>query len=308
MVEDLLSIPPIFFVRTTEGNYYLVETKGREDRDVPRKARAAVEWCKSASLNGVQWKYLYVSQGVFERLTDDTIAALARTCEPTLQSLLGEEEDKASMPLFATAIEEETKEKDPDAGGIVEQVILDTLPPRYRKASDQAIALFRFLENKTNMDYAPIFQALLGCIDEACKGLMLRRLQPLMPTDRQQQIAWFNPYVDNLGRGNSKRYIDVAKNLKKTLVFGNGFSPLGLLRNCVDIAMNDKNKIDGVFEAIKETFQIKGGWDLLTVLTNINDFRNTYVAHQEKELKDVELTKIKLSEWIAGLHFISSQP
>jgi type III restriction enzyme len=33
---------PDFFIRGIQGNYYLVETKGREDQDVPRKARAAV--------------------------------------------------------------------------------------------------------------------------------------------------------------------------------------------------------------------------------------------------------------------------
>ena len=32
---------PDFFLRMNDGKHYLVETKGREDRDVPRKARAA---------------------------------------------------------------------------------------------------------------------------------------------------------------------------------------------------------------------------------------------------------------------------
>ncbi len=35
---------PDFFVRNTAGNYFLVETKGQIDKDVPLKARAAVEW------------------------------------------------------------------------------------------------------------------------------------------------------------------------------------------------------------------------------------------------------------------------
>src|SRR5207302_5743811 len=33
---------PDFIVRIASGRYFLVETKGREDRDVPAKARAAV--------------------------------------------------------------------------------------------------------------------------------------------------------------------------------------------------------------------------------------------------------------------------
>ena len=33
---------PDFFIRIKKGTLYLVETKGREDKDVPRKARAAM--------------------------------------------------------------------------------------------------------------------------------------------------------------------------------------------------------------------------------------------------------------------------
>lgn len=69
---------PDFFARTKEGNCYIIETKGREDKDVPRKAKAAVAWCEAASNSNCRWEYVYVPQGVFERLTGDSIAALAR--------------------------------------------------------------------------------------------------------------------------------------------------------------------------------------------------------------------------------------
>ncbi len=48
---------PDFFVRIDSGSYYLVETKGQVDRDVPVKARAAVEWCKAASTKQVKPKF-----------------------------------------------------------------------------------------------------------------------------------------------------------------------------------------------------------------------------------------------------------
>ncbi|MBN2286038.1 MAG: DEAD/DEAH box helicase family protein [Tissierellales bacterium] len=301
---------PDFFVRVKSGNYYLIETKGREDLDVPRKARAAIEWCKSASTKECKWEYVYVAQSVFEHLTDDTVEALARTCSPSLQNLMDEEQDKATLPLFATMIEEEEKDKEAvsEAEGIVDAVILDALPDRYRKAADQAISVFRFLENKDDINYGQVFQALLGSIDEACRGLMMRRLLPLMPDVKSEQDAWFYPYVDNLGRQQSKYYQDIAKNLKKTLVYRNGFSPLGLLRTCLDYALNDSTKITGVFEALNEAFKVKGGRDFLDVITKINDFRNTYVAHQQKELKDVNLTKENLKKWIAGMQYIHTQP
>ena len=73
---------PDFLVRTTDGRHYLAETKGRVDRDVPAKARAAVEWCKSASTKQVTWHYLYVVEEIFQRYHGDSMADLARTCEP----------------------------------------------------------------------------------------------------------------------------------------------------------------------------------------------------------------------------------
>ena len=45
-----------------------------------------------------------------------------------------------------------------------------------------------------------MFQALLGSIDEACRGLLLKRLLPMMPDMREEQRVWFDPYVDSLGR------------------------------------------------------------------------------------------------------------
>lgn len=37
------------------------------------------------------------------------------------------------------------------------------------------------------------------------------------------------------------------------------------------------------------------------VVTGINDFWNTYVAHQEKELTDAGLAEKELRSWINGL-------
>ncbi|NJL40921.1 MAG: hypothetical protein HC899_32425 [Leptolyngbyaceae cyanobacterium SM1_4_3] len=78
--DRLAFYTPDFFLRTTDGHYYLVEPKGREDRDVPLKAKAAIAWCDAASSETVQWHYLYIPQGVFERMAGDTIAELARAC------------------------------------------------------------------------------------------------------------------------------------------------------------------------------------------------------------------------------------
>jgi type III restriction enzyme len=101
---------PDFFVRSKEGCHYLVETKGREDKDVPRKGKAAVAWCEAASTKESHWEYIYVPQGVFERLTGDTISALTRTCQPALQVLIESDDTSAQMPLFAAAAQAEAEQ------------------------------------------------------------------------------------------------------------------------------------------------------------------------------------------------------
>lgn len=292
---------PDFFARTKEGNYFLIETKGRVDKDVPIKARAAIAWCKSASSKKCKWEYLYVPQGVFERVTGSSIDDLVRSCAPSLKNLIAEE-DTAQMPLFGeTREEEETTEP----LGVVDEATLDALPSRYRKAAEEAIILYRFFERKEGMNFAPVFTALFGPIDEAARGLILRRLSPEMPANFQEQKDWFDPYFRDADYRMEKHYRSVANNLKRTLVFKNGISPIGLLRSCMDFALNDKNKIEGVFSSIRNKFKVKGARDLLYMVEGINDFRNTYIAHQEKELTDVETVKKELKKWIEGLRTLA---
>ncbi len=295
---------PDFFIRTSDGNYYLFETKGREDKDVPRKARAAVAWCESASIQSCKWEYVYVPQGVFERLRGNTIDELTRTCRPALQNLLESEEIEARYPLFAAI--SAADEKAPEVADFVDESVFKALPPRYRKAVEQAVMLFRFFENKEGINYAPVFNALLGVIDEATKGMILRRLQPELPKTVEEQKAWFDPYLENFDARQRRRYGGMAQNLKRTLVFNNGLFPLGLLRSCMDYALNDNTKIGGVFDSVRAKFKVAGGRALLSTVSEINDFRNKYVAHQEEELTDRKLTETQLKGWIEALKTLTT--
>lgn len=238
-------------VRTADGNYFLVETKGREDRDVPAKARAAVAWCKAASRRNCRWSYLYVLQGVFQRLSGNTIAELARTCEPALQELLSERVDQLVLPGF-------DDEEAPAVEAFASTEQRAALPPRYGKAMEQAVTLFRFLENK-NMDFSPVFQALLGSMDDAANGMIVKRLLPALPDTIQAQKDWFASYMGDVDHHKEKQYRIMAQNLKRTLVFNNGLSPIGLLHSCLDYTLNDATKLDGVFVAVKQEFRFSGG-------------------------------------------------
>lgn len=65
--------------------------------------------------------------------------------------------------------------------------------------------------------------------------------------------------------------------------------------------MNDKTKLNGVFEAVREAFRLPGSRKLLERITAVNDFRNTFIAHPEKELTDKALAESNLKHWVETL-------
>ncbi len=288
---------PDFFARSSNGVDYLIETKGREDLDVPRKARAAIEWCKSASKTGADWHYLYVPQGVFEQMRGNSVEELARTCNPALQTLLKDVEPEPQIALSF----EDTQEAAPKVTEIIDSALIDSLPPRYKKAVTQAVMIYQFFGKKEGMNYSPVFNALLGSLDEAAKGVLMRRLEPELPSTIPDQKAWFDPYMDNLAYAQRKHYGNMTRNLKKTLIFNNGISPIGLLRSCLEYALNDSTELGGVFNAARARFGDKNNSNLLDTLQRVNDFRNTRIAHQEEELTDKAVAEEELRVWVKCL-------
>ena len=68
---------PDFVAVLSDGNRYIVETKGQEDVNVANKDRAAAIWCENASLlTGESWAYLKVKQSEYVKLQPDTFADL----------------------------------------------------------------------------------------------------------------------------------------------------------------------------------------------------------------------------------------
>jgi len=298
--QRLAYYTPDFFARGKDGIYWLIETKGRVDLDVPTKAKAALAWCDSASSEGVTWKYLYVPQGVFESHSGNTIEELAAASDPALRNLIDSESLEERFPLLAPAIAAEDEEE-PDLGGLVDAALLNSLNPRDRKAVRDAVVLFLFMENKQDMNFAPAFSPLLGPLDDAARFILRRHLEPEMPDTVTDQKAWFFT-GDRFLSQEQQRF---AGNLKKTLVFNGGFSPIGLLRGCLDFANGPDNQLGGVFAAVNRQFEGSKAKTLLKELSRINSFRNTYVAHQNRELVDAKIAKEELLNWISTLKLMT---
>lgn len=293
---------PDFMARFNRKEYVLIETKGREDRDVSLKARAAVAWCEAASQKENKWTYLYIPQAVFEDLSDNKLKTLMRMCEPSLTQLLGE----TMSPQLSLPFGEPEPEGDTQISAFLSINSYKELPSRYQKAVEQAVTLYHFLKNKDDVSFAPVFTPLLGPMDEAARGMILRELKDDVPAGRSEQYAFFHPNLTDLPTGEANFHKRQATNLERTLVDQNGLMPIGLLRWCLDYTHTTRRKIGGVFELVRTRFVDLLQTDLFSVIDAIYSFRNEYVAHQDRELSDSELAKEALIQWTNGLHRIWS--
>lgn len=78
---ELSTYTPDFFARTTDGKLWIVETKGREELDVPQKMARLKQWCEDASAasldeGGPSYGFVYVDQASFEKHKPVSFAAL----------------------------------------------------------------------------------------------------------------------------------------------------------------------------------------------------------------------------------------
>jgi len=228
---------------------------------------------------------------------------LARVCAPSLHDLLNQQAFHAELPLFAQAGVEglESRMSESKTEEIIPQKLIAGLPERMRKSVDEAVSLYLFFEKKPGVNFAPVFTALLGVMDEAAKGLVLQKLQGSLPTNALVQKNWFEPYLGKVDSRMHRHYSELARNLRKTLVYQTGVSPLGQLRSCLDYALNDSTALTGVFEAVKEEFQIPGIRSLFDAVQKVNDFRNNHVAHQEKPLNKPADARAALVQWVQTL-------
>jgi len=138
-------------------------------------------------------------------------------------------------------------------------------------------------------------------VDECAKGLVVQKLSPHMPANQVDQQDWFSPYLGKVDQRMRRHYEELGRNLRKTLVYRSGVSPLGMLRSCLDYALNDSTKIEGIFYTMKSSLRFSGGRELLDQVRSLNDFRNTYVAHQENPLLDSKQAKEALADWIGTM-------
>lgn len=78
---DLSNYVPDFLVKTIDGTVWIVETKGREELDLPQKMARLKQWCTDATSasqaeGGPAYRYVYVDQASFERHSPSDFSGL----------------------------------------------------------------------------------------------------------------------------------------------------------------------------------------------------------------------------------------
>ncbi|MBP8625018.1 MAG: DEAD/DEAH box helicase family protein [Methanothrix sp.] len=275
---------PDFAALKNDGSYVMIETKGRVDIDVPLKIRAAIAWCQAASDSGIRWDYLYVPQESFSSVNDNRLEALFPLCEPAKQNLISEMIE-AHLNLEKGNLEKLTFDE------FIDRKDFDSLPPKSKKRVQEAIALFKFLESKDDVSYAPVFAPLLGAIDEAARGLIISTLKDSIPSDPEKQKRFFEPDTSAMHPREESFHKRQAVNLRRTLVENDGIMPIGLLKWCLEYAKSPKVPPGGVFSATKAKFEGQAKTELFDIVDKIYTFRNEYIAHQEKELDEIDTAK-----------------
>lgn len=79
---DLSTYTPDFIAKAKDGTVWIIETKGREDVDDPRKMARLRQWCQDATkaskeADGPAYRFLFVDELGFHKHNPKTLAALA---------------------------------------------------------------------------------------------------------------------------------------------------------------------------------------------------------------------------------------
>ena len=252
-----------------------------------------------ASGFGHRWDlWGYVPQAVFERFSGDSVEELAETCAPSLVELIRE----SKSPQFVLDFEKPDRERLADqVTAFVDADTFEKLPLRDRKAIEHAVQLFHMQEEKA-LPFAPVFQPLLGRIDDAAEALLLGRLSADVPAESAKQKDFFEPDMSGGKARDAKFYLERARTAKRLLVHRNPIMPTGLLVFCLRYAAKDTTPAPGIFSTIRARMSDLGKTNMLELIEESYNFRNTYIAHEKtNQLTDVDQTRQALGQWVEML-------
>jgi len=295
---------PDFFVRVNSSDVYLCELKGREDNLVALKAKAAIEWCKSASKGKVKWHYLYIPYHLFQQSTANSLEELARACEPSLQNLIREGVSEQIYIDFDAVTE--TDLADPLFERIMKISSINQVPDDIHDSVRQALLILDHAEKTNLSDYAHSFQPLLYCLDDYAMRLLVSGLQSRIPTDISWRDAYFMPDLSKVYDRKKNVLEKFGRYLRDNLVFARPIMKLGTLLFCLEYAQKGGLGANGVWKDVESVYSGAKMGELYALLTEVNEFRNTRVAHVEVKLSNVDEAWTNMGKWVKCLFIINT--
>ncbi len=294
---------PDFIVRTTDGNYVLLETKGKPDIDVPRKAQAAKEWCKAASTSKIKWDYVYVTYNQFHNAAVSNLADLKRAAEPSLVALLDELKGAPELPMFETIGQ---KEENILFNQIIKEAGIKVVPQALEPLMRQAVQTLDFTIRSKMPSFASAFQTLLAPFDDYSIRILESKLVKCLPHDNSRRHEYFYPVMPTFISFKDKNLLEKHERyLEQNLSYGRSINRLGTLLFCLDFANNWKYQFDyGVWRDVKRLFSGADLNALYKELNSVNNFRNTRVAHVEETLINEREAWDALKVWLRCLNIL----
>jgi len=286
---------PDYFIRLKSGNNVLVELKGRVDPLVPVKAMAADEWCKAASKGKPTWQYLYVPYQLFQDSAAASVEELMRACVPSLRGLV----DEAKTGQMALPLEEATAEAQAEElfARIMRQAGVTSVPKPVEDMMRQAIQVLDHAVRAKMPDLAHAFQPLLRPLDDYALHILVKQLKPGV-TAHISEHNYFEPYMTGMSQRDRNMLEKNARYLQQNLVYGRSIQKLGTLLFCLDYAQRGGCGAPGIWRDVQKQFAGRSMGALYTDLRQVNDFRNTRVAHVEAKLDNAEEAWKAIIVWL----------
>lgn len=292
---------PDFFVKLKDNSYYLVETKGQEDTDVAYKARAAVEWCKTASSSSVKWNYCYIPVPLFEQINDYEFESLASASKPRLKGML-DSLNKNQLELTLDSTQEEIIKEKVDK--FLGDVKLDSLPENIRCLFEQSINQLDYDIRLGNRRFNSAFTILLEPFELFCGKLLRNKLEHLVPQNYEDSKHYFNPFLEDLPKNISIQLFKNQRNLERNLTKNGNNNRIGNLIFCMNYPFNPlycELDVSGIWNDVNKVFDDPKLESLYQKLRDMNQFRNLSVVHMENPITDIAIAEDNLKKWIEGL-------
>ncbi len=208
---------------------------------------------------------------------------------------------------LALPLEEVTAQSQAEA--LFKRVMQDagiTQPPGdIEQVMRQAVLLLDHAVRSRQPTLAHAFQPLLGPLDDYALRILEKYLKPVIPPEKESSIAFFNPDLEHLPQRERVLLEKNQRYLRDNLIFGRSIQRLGMLLFCLDYARKSQDYVGGIWKEVRQRFSTDQFDRLYHLLINVNEFRNTRIAHVEVPLTDEKEAWDAMRTWLASLSLMA---